>query len=216
MNTPGLLRVVFLCSAAGLASLPAQNLLTNGDFENGTTGWGIFAPGEAQQSDPQLQAVEGGREGQAGQMSCSDPVRFGIANYLKKGTFTPSQRLRVSAWIKAGEGFEAVPGTPGFVVRVSMFADGEEAGGGLIGAQEGLFYVGLHGVTVRGADVSSMNDQGVPTEWTKVEGVFETSPDTAVMNVSVFIWSGSGKLLVDDVVIEPVDESVPLSEATTN
>lgn len=215
MKTLRLFPFLLLCCAAGLGTVCAQNLLSNGDFENGHSGWTIFAPGEAKQSDPRIEAVADGREGQAGQMSCSDPVRFAIVNYLKKGTFSPNQRMRVSAWIKAGEGFDAVPGTPGFVVRVSMFADGEAEGGGMVSAQDGIFYVGLNDNTVRGADISSMNDQGVPTEWTKVEGVFETSPDVTSMSVAVFFWQGSGKLLVDDVVIEPVDESVPLS-ATAN
>lgn len=92
-----------------------------------------------------------------------------------------------------------------------MFADGNGVEGGMASAQDGLFYVGLNGIAVRGPDISSTIDQGVPTEWTKVEGVFETSPDVTNMNVAIFIWKGSGKLLVDDVVIENVDESVPLS-----
>jgi hypothetical protein len=78
-------------------------------------------------------------------------------------------------------------------------------------AQNGGFCIGLNGTATRGSDASAMNNQGVPKEWTKVEGVFETSPDVTNMNVAVFIWKGSGNLLIDDVVIEPVDESVALS-----
>jgi len=212
MKKSHLLYLLSLCSAAGISSLPAQNLVTNGDFEKGTAGWTIFAPPDAKECNPQLEAVAGGRDNsQAGQMSCSAPTRFAITNYLKKGTYGQGQRLRVSAWVKAGEDFEPQASTPGFVIRVTMFTDGEGPGGGMAPAQDGSFCIGLNGTAIRGNDIASLNDQGVPKEWTKVEGVFETSPDVTNMNVAVFIWKGSGKLLVDDVVIEPVDETVALS-----
>lgn len=212
MKTFRILSALFLST---LATASAQNLLTNGDFEDGKKGWAIFAPPEAKESNPQLEVVDGGREGgHAGQMSCDAPARFAITNYAKKGLFSPNQRMRVSAWIKAGEGFQAEANTPGFTVRVSMFTDGEGPQGGLASAQDGAFYIGLNGVAIRGNAVGPMNGQGVPAEWTKVEGVFESSPDVTAMNVAVFIWKGSGKLLIDDVVIENVDESVPLSPVT--
>jgi len=195
--------------------LSAQNVLVNGDFEKGTSSWSIFAPQEAKDAEAALNVVEGGLNGsRAGQMSCSTPTRFAIANYLKAGSFSPNQRMRVSAWIKAGEGFEAVPNTPGFAIRVTMFADGEGAEGGMIPAQDSSFYVGLNGVAVRGQNTSPLNNQDIPSEWTKVEGVFETSPDATKMNIAIFIWKGSGALLVDDVAIEPVDQTVPLSPLT--
>jgi hypothetical protein len=119
--------------------------------------------------------------------------------------------MRVSAWIKAGEGFQAEPNTPGFVLRVTMFTDEKDEGGGMAPAQDSSFYLGLNGTAVRGQNTAPFVNQEIPSEWTKVEGVFETSSDATKMNVGIFIWKGTGSLLVDDVEVEAVPDSVPLS-----
>jgi peptidoglycan/xylan/chitin deacetylase (PgdA/CDA1 family) len=185
-----------------------DNLLSNGGFEEGTKGWSIFAPPDAQGADAKIDATgdaphEGG---QAGAMSCSAPVRFAIVNFVKGTNFVPGDRMRISAWVKAGSDFQPQPGTPGFMVRVSMFNDPS----GSQGTSEGLFYVGMSG-GVKGPDTSSFKDQEIPKDWTKVEGVFEVVPDTARMNACAFIWKGTGTLFVDDFRLEAVDKSTPLS-----
>lgn len=108
MNLPRTLLPLILIGPASLAPLSAQNLLANGDFENGKVGLAIFAPGGAKECNPQLEVGGGGRDGgHAGEMSCSAPARFAITHFLKKGSFAPNQRMRISAWIKAG-GFSRV------------------------------------------------------------------------------------------------------------
>jgi len=192
------------------AAPQGDNILSNGGFEEGTKGWSVFAPQDAQAAGAKLDtAAEGPREGGlAGAMSCSEATRFAIVNFAKQTGFVAGDRYRVSAWVKAGSDFEALPGTPGFMLRVSMFSDGS----GSQGTAEGLFYVGMTGA-VKGPDVSSFKDQEFPKEWTKLEGIYEVAPDTARMNAAVFIWKGKGTLLVDDVRIEPVDKSTALSVA---
>lgn len=187
---------------------PGDNLLANGGFEEGSRAWSIFAPPDAQGADAKLDTSgEGAHEGGlAGVMSCTAPVRFAIVNFVKEVDFIPGDRYRVSAWVKAGADFQAEAGSPGFVLRVSMFTDATGSQGG----SEGLFYVGLNGA-VKGPDTSAFRDQGVPTEWTKVEGVFEVVPDTVKMNACAFIWKGSGSLYVDDFRLEPVAKTTPLS-----
>ncbi len=195
-------------TATSNAVVLGDNMLTNGGFEEGSRGWSIFAPPDAQGADAKLDTTgEGAHEGGlAGIMSCSSPVRFAIVNFVKGTSFVVGDRYRISAWVKAGADFQAQPGTPGFVVRVSMFRDETGSQGGT----DGLFYVGLKGA-VNGPDTSVFNDQGVPTEWTKVEGVFEIVPDTVRVNACAFIWKGAGTLYVDDFRLEPVDKTTPLS-----
>jgi peptidoglycan/xylan/chitin deacetylase (PgdA/CDA1 family) len=193
---------------AAPAEPQGDNILSNGGFEEGTKGWSVFAPQDAQGAGAKIDTTaEGPHEGGlAGTMSCAEAVRFAIVNFSKQANFTPGDRYRLSAWVKAGPDFEALPGTPGFMLRASMFSDST----GSQGTGEGLFYLGTTGA-VKGPDVSSFKDQAVPKEWTKLEGVFEVPPDTVRMNACAFIWKGKGTLLVDDVRIEPVDKATPLS-----
>lgn len=186
-----------------------NNLLSNGDFANGMAGWSLFVPPEAQGGEPKfdLTSEEPREGGQCAVMSCTSPVRFAIVNYVQGMKFAAGDRYRVSGWIRAGKGFEPENRTPGFIVRVSMFA-GE---GTTQNARDGLFYLGLNNQAVRGPDVSIFNGQGVPETWTKVEGVFEVAPDTVRLNVCAFIWKGTGRLYVDDFRLESVDKSTPLS-----
>lgn len=184
------------------------NLVANGGFEEGARGWSVFAPPDARGADAKLDVTSENPHtgGQAGAMSCTGAVRFAIVNYVNGTNFVPGDRYRISVWIKAAADFQPDPGTPGFLVRVSMFTDTA----GTQGGADGLFYVGLSGA-VKGGDTNSFKDQGVPTEWTKVEGVFEVAPDTVRMNACVFIWKGTGTLYVDDMRVEAVDKATPLS-----
>ncbi len=91
-------------------------------------------------------------------------------------------------------------------MRVSIFADM-----GTIDAERSLFYVGPN-KALRTNDTSSFSGQEIPREWTKIEGVFDMSADAASINVCLFMWNATGSVYVDDVVLEEVDASTPLSE----
>lgn len=207
--------LVGLALALGMvASARAQNLLSNGDFESGRTSWAIFIPKESEGADCDFEVVKEGPRGgeQCVELRGTSPVRWAISSYVKKNLMpSPGERLRVSAWVKAGKDFQSVPGTPGFAIRVSMFSAEQGPDGQLRGAQNGLVYVGINKV-VQNVNHAPLNDQTIPEEWTKVEGVFETSPDLDSMNVSLIIVKGTGTFYFDDVVLEHVDESVPLSD----
>lgn len=201
---------VLAASLLPAAQAQENNILKNGDFESPLGGnWSFrFPPGGAESSDCSFELCSEGREGsQAGKLSGTTPVRFGAVQSPRCFTPVPGQHYRISAWVRAGDDFQAQPGTPGFVMRVSIFADL-----GTIDAERGLFYVGLDNKTARTSDTSVFSGQEIPKEWTKIEGVFDMSADAASINVCLFMWNATGSVYVDDVVLEEVDASTPLSQ----
>ncbi|CAN5795008.1 hypothetical protein BH09VER1_BH09VER1_19400 [soil metagenome] len=196
-----------LTAPSGSSEPAGENLVANGDFENDKVGWSVFSPPDSLGGMPTLDVAGDGPHGgsASGAMSCTSPVRFAIVNFVN-GTWTEGDRFRVSAWVRASSDYQPQSGTPGFMVRVTMFPHE----GSSIAPEDGLFYLGLNKAT-KGPDTGGYNDQGVPTTWTKVEGVFQIPAGTARLNVCGFIWKGSGTLFFDDFRLEPVDKSVPLS-----
>jgi len=206
-----LLLSIIVLSACLISTSQAQenNILKNGDFESSLGGsWTFrFPPGGAEAGDCSFELSPDGRAGsQAGKLSGTTPVRFAAVQSPKGFSPVPGTHYRISAWVRASEDFQAQPGTPGFVMRVSIFADL-----GTIDAERGLFYVGLDHKTARSSDTSLFSGQEIPKEWTKIEGVFDMSADAASINVCLFMWNATGSVYVDDVALEEVDASTPLS-----
>ncbi len=187
----------------------AQNLVVNGDFENGTKGWSLFAPAEAKQAgctfDVTGDAPHDG--GQAAKLTSEAEARYGIVNYVRGISYVGGDRYRVSVWVKAGDDFQVKSGMPGFLVRISFFTNA----GTFKDSAAGHFYLALGGHAAMGSGFGGSTYEDVPKAWTKLEGVFEMPSDAASMNVSLFVQNGSGSIYFDDVSLESVEKTVPLS-----
>lgn len=145
--------------------------------------------------------------GLAAKLSSEGEARYGIVNYPKGISYVGGDRYRVSAWVKAGDDFQVKSGTPGFEIRVSFFSNV----GNFTDSAAGHFYLALGGQAAMGSGLANSSYEEVPKVWTKVEGVFEMPSDAAAMNVSLFVMKGSGSIFFDDVMLESVDKSTPLS-----
>lgn len=197
----------FLLTSLTLSA--ADNLLQNGDFEEGESQWSTFIPDDAQNAGCSWSvSTDAPHEGsQAGQISCMSDARFALVNFVKGYEFVEGKKYKVTAWVKAGADFQPLADTPGYIMRVSMFG----AEGASLGGDGGLFYLGSGNKAVRGPDTKAFNDQELPKEWTKLEGVFEASPGIARLNVCLFIWKGTGSFFIDDVTLEEVADSTELT-----
>ncbi len=185
----------------------AQNLISNGDFELGTKGWAAFVPDDAKPNDCKVEVSgEDPHEGQSLRLSCSGVSRFAATTVIKGTEWVPGDRYRVSLWARAGEDFVRTPGTQGFMIRMGFFSDPVAwtpvAGGN------------FHLMTGNHTSVGSAPAGGedLPKAWTKMEGVFEIPADTAMVNAALFICKGTGSVYVDDLVLEKVDATTPLSQ----
>lgn len=200
---------------AGLLFLSAsrdaycQNLLPNGDFENDKHGWNLFVPEESQESECTFEVIgDNPHEGAfAAQLDSVSEARYAIVTRPKGADLVAGAKFRISVWVRAGANFVPKPGTPGFMVRITLFSDA-----GTVDAPGGHYYLGLGNHLIHGLDIDSMPQDAIPKTWTKVEAVIEIPPEVESLNVSAFVWQGVGTLWVDDMVFEPVDADTSLTE----
>lgn len=211
---PGALKVTVIPSAnnkagtktiAPIATEPpplSENLLANGDFENGSRGWSLYDPVKSSSAACQFQVVADTPHGGSGTMELSSAgsSRYAVLQYLKSANFAAGQKYRVSAWVRAGEDFVASSNTPGFLLRVSMFGPNF--------ANNGMYFLGFNGMG--GDSTSVLAGQEVPRTWTKIEGVFEVAGNVEKVNVCLLVDSGVGHVYADDVSIERVADSTPV------
>lgn len=184
----------------------SENLLANGDFESGARGWSLYDTVKSSAAACQFQVVADSPHGGSGAMelSSASPSRYAALQYLKSANFAPGQKYRVSAWVRAGEDFEAKAGTPGFLLRVSMFGPNF--------SNSGMYFLGFNGMG--GDSAAVLAGQEVPKTWTKIEGVFEMAANVEKVNVCLLVDSATGHVYVDDVSIERVADSTPVGALT--
>ncbi|GAT33594.1 peptidoglycan/xylan/chitin deacetylase, PgdA/CDA1 family [Terrimicrobium sacchariphilum] len=197
-------------AAAPIATEPpplSENLLANGDFESGSRGWSLYDPEKSSSAGCQFQVVADNPHEGSGTMELSSAAnsRYAVLQYLKGANFIEGQKYRVSAWVRAGEDFVAASGTPGFLLRVSMFGPNF--------SNSGMYFLGFNGMG--GDSPSVLAGQEVPRTWTKVEGVFEMAAGVEKVNVCLLVDRGVGHVYVDDVSIERVEDATPVGAVAT-
>ena len=194
---------IFLAAAAGVQ---AQNLVTNGNFELGTKGWAPFIPDDAKPNECKVEvSTKNPHEGQSLCLSCNAVSRFAATTVIKDVETVPGDRYRISLWVRAGDDFQPAAGTPGFMARVTFFSDPKT----WAPADGGNFHLAIGNRTAIGSPPSSVEE--LPKTWTKTEGVFEIPPNTAFMNIALYVLKGTGSVFIDDIVMEKVDSTTPLS-----
>lgn len=196
--------LALLCAAA--SGLQAQNLFANGDFEIGTKGWAPFVPDDSKPNDCKIEvSSENPHEGQSLRLSCNGTSRFAATTVIKGMDWVPGDRYRVSLWARAGDDFQPTPGTPGFMIRIGFYSDPTS----WAPADGGNFHLTMGNQTSLGGAPTRAEE--LPKTWTKMEGVLEIPPNTAMVNTAIFICKGTGSVYVDDLVLEKVDNTTPLS-----
>ena len=221
--TPRCLR--FTLVAAPLLALllltgPAQaqtesNLIPNPGFEDQDNFWGTFIPTESQNKGCEFNiSKDSPHSGNAcAELKSTDFARFSIdLKDLSGDPIHTGERGRLTFWIRAAKNTQ-VKGAPSFIVRILLLDD---QGQPLPGDQ--ALFVGLNGQTTIQSPVSGLNlsmfPDPLPTEWTKVESVFEIPPDikaTRLGKPEFFVQYTLGSVFLDDLSLERVGKDVPLS-----
>lgn len=204
-----------LCLGLAPVSLHAENLVPNGGFEETETTWGVFIPQESENKGCELLISEDSpHSGSAcAEIKSGDFARFSA--YPKKivgDPLRPGDRAKLSFWIRAGKDLKA-KGDPGVVVRIFLL---DSQGQNLPSSY--AFFVGLNGnVSLQPVNTPpnfSELKAEVPTEWTKVEAVFDVPSDMAADRLNRPEFFGlytSGSVFLDDISLERVAADTPLS-----
>jgi len=195
------------------SAFAGENLIKNPGFESGTDSWGLFVP-DAEKTKGCRLSIEtvGAHSGSSfADLSSDQFARFALSS--NSGIkVAPGERYRVSLWIGADVSAKAKDKTPGVVLRFILRKGDADA------ADSPAVFVGLNN-SVSLALLKKPFDLGklaapLPTQWTKVEAVFEipaVEGGVDNMGLGIFWQETSGKIYVDDVVLEKVDPTTPLS-----
>jgi len=187
------------CSKAHVVTPVVQ---TQRDSELAAVKWNLFVPQESEGAGCRLTFDKiGSHSGkEAMRLTSLRMARFGI--YADQPTpiqVKVGQRYRLTAWVRAGNNFAIEAGTPGLVLRATLFdRQRKDVPGGHI-------FVGLGGM--RRGDATLLSTETVPTDWTKIEGVIEIPTGTTQMILFVFCWKSSGTIWVDDISVTEVGAS---------
>ncbi|PTX99960.1 hypothetical protein DB346_19320 [Verrucomicrobia bacterium LW23] len=205
----GIGSLMLLSLAAAATPGMCENLLPNGDFEQGEFGWYIFAPQEVKDNCSYARSSDEPQEGShCGKLNSTVDARYAITNGPRNHVCKPGDRYRVSAWVRAGQDFATGAKTPGFCMRVSLYSQME----GYVDSKAGHFMLGLGNKAYFGKSINPLVPADpVPPTWTKLEGIFELPEDVQKVGVAIFSWNGQGTLYVDDVQLEIVDKSSTLT-----
>ena len=175
-----------------------DNLVPNGDFESGTTGWGLFVPAESQGKNCQFTIVQ---ENPHGGTSCAKLQSDDFARYavgVKPFPVTTGGHYRVTAWVRGDPRTQVNKGAAGFVLRLTLHYT--------IGAGANNFNIVLGNKVNLGH--SPPKSGPLPTTWTKTEVVVEIPPDVDTAGCDVFVHYAKGAVYLDDVSVVKVDSSV--------
>ncbi len=183
------------------------NLIPDSGFEAVEENWGgPFVPEKYKDAGAEGFIVRAGaKNGNAClQMSSQEDARYSMYPSGKPMAVEPGEHLRIKAWIKAGDDFEAVAGTPGALIRIP-FRFEDRADGGV----ENQYLIDWKGNVVTGDHLKRLElEEAVPTTWTQIEAVVVVPDDMYEASLNLFVWSGAGTIFWDDVEVETVDSDV--------
>lgn len=179
------------------------NFISDGDFEGVGKPWGgPFIPTKYKDSGAEGMVVsDGAKSGKAClEMTSLEDARYSMYPTGKPMAVQPGDHLRITAWLKAGDDFEAVSGTPGALIRIPFKYEDRSDGG--ISNQ---YLIDWQGNVVTGDHLKRLElEEEVPNKWTKIEAVVVVPDDMYEASLNLFVWSGKGSIYWDDVQVEAV------------
>ncbi len=209
MNLPRVTTLFSLLLAATTLPLSAgENFFKNPGFENGDEGWRVAVPTNFSDKEVAItvcpEAAKSGGNGLA--MSSAECIRYAAIGGVQKTLYPliPGERFCVSAWVRAGNDFTQRPNTVGFCIRVTTGTQRDGPG-------DPPIYFGFENHAARGN--SWQRDIEVPKTWTKISSVFEIpqNQETKFVDITFQVAEASGTIYLDDVSLERVPETTPLT-----
>ncbi len=174
----------------------AGNVLADPGFEAEVNRWQVFVPKDSSEATVKLSfAPKAAHDGKYGAVLSSDvPARVGLYPQPQVIAVHAGEELRVRVWVKPGPKFAVQPGTPGVVIRATLFdRQGNDH-------PDGHIFIGLKGTAK--ADPSPLAAATIAEGWNKIEGTFEVPKGAERMEFFIFMWQASGTLYVDDAAVE--------------
>jgi hypothetical protein len=190
------------------ATLQAQtsNLVNNPGFETSIEeSWGSWVAPESKTENCRYAiSNENPHSGTACMKLTADDFSRFCVGPKQSYEVQAGERYRIGFWIRGNA--ETAPKASGFAVRLTV----SPVVPGLDGSGHDLVYIGLDGkVKINSAPVSATT---IPSQWTHVSGVIAIPDGVNKITFGLFMIQARGDVCLDDVSVEKVDASTPLSE----
>jgi hypothetical protein len=185
------------------AAASPTDLISNGGFENGIAGWGIFVPDESKSANCRFDVVSDAPHSGVNcvRLQSDDLARFSIGCPLI--SVQPGERYHVSVWIRADPAAQIRPQAPGFVIRLYL-------GQGNVDAEGGHMFIGPGNLVSRNTPADPVSAT-LPTTWTQIEAVVEIPKGVDKIGPGLFSWWTKGAIFADDFSIQKVDASTAVT-----
>ncbi len=212
-------RLPLLLAVAGFNLLPLSgraddgpNLATPG-FSAGTDNYYLFVAGDSKSANARftLSKDAAHSETQGALLQADDFARCSIGLKVPIHPLAAGDRYRVGVWIKAGPGYQAMPGTAGVALRLNTST-------GFPPQSVGTIFVNLNSSISSGIAPVETAPALSTTDWTHLEGVLEIPQGVDAAGLVLFMWKAKGSLYVDDfsfVKVDPTTELTTVVPATT-
>lgn len=190
------MKPILFCVLALIASVPAENLIKNADFEKDIQGWNLFIPGESKDKGcANTWAAGAGRNGGgAAFLQSKESARWGFS-VGQVWNVVPGDRFQVRVWVRLAPGAVVNPGTPGVLVRATVNnADNKP---------------GDHPVILPDSSVTSISKMGagtkpLGTEWRELSGTVTIPEGVSKLAIDIMPHYLKGGVYVDDVFLEKI------------
>ena len=197
------LSLLLVLSCLAIPAVAADSVLTNGGFENGIAGWGIWVPDESKASNCRFDVV--GDNPHSGvncaRLQSDDYGRFSVG--CPTIPVQAGERYHVSVWVRADPAALVREKAPGFVIRLYLGQGNTDAAGGHL-------FIGPGNRVSRNTPADPVAET-LPTTWTRIDAVVEIPAGVDMMGPGLFSWWTKGILFADDFSIEKVDASTALT-----
>ena len=202
---------ILLTATALLGLVPyslANNLVANPGFEKLQASWSPFAP-EDDIKDWAIDDSEPHSGGAAAIIRSISPARWALVSGLI-GVYA-GKKYQVEAWVRVSPNSTVAPGLPGFYVGTT-FMDSSWESLSKNPPYNRIFF-GLPNGIVDWESRKLLQQVKLPEQWTKVSAVVEAPPEAKYMQVALTLHGFEGDIFLDDISVEKVDESTPLTES---
>jgi hypothetical protein len=207
------MKIPLLITATALLGLVphclANNLVANPGFEKLKADWKTFEP-EGEMMEWGIDDSDPHSGGASAIIQSTSPARRALIQERAFGVYA-GKRYRIEAWVKFSPNSTVAPGLPGFYMSTT-FSDSLWESLSKNPPYNRIFF-GLPNGVVDWEGRKLLKPEILPEQWTQVSAVVEAPPDSKWMQLALTIHGFEGDLFLDDISVEKVDESTPLTES---
>jgi len=210
MNQIHFIIIGFVLSLS-VGNIHSENLVLNGGFEAGKSGWGQFIPAESKSVPVSWDISETEPHGGSVAAVMTNPkeARWAMSQSGPRIPVKAGEKYRLAAWIRFGKDAKLEGTFPAAYIRLVFTDVGQKD----VSDPRLHLHLGLSGEFAWSTALSMLNTTNLPTSWKKMEGILEIPPGADLVAINLMVHGVSGTIHWDDIVFEAVPAETPFTPA---